>query len=248
LREQLDVWREQRIDVHIGEQIRKLYALLAGIVDTLEGSTGPGSEKCSDVVIHKDLDWKRVYGLHLWFSEPPEAPLAAVFQAYDNFWKTTSSTAPPIPPHPPSLWNPSRTKPPPPDALFSLIRLHAETTCSLSQILDPLSFTASPLDYSIPWHLYILLSRCMRVRDFSDRGESNVGKDVDMESRGSVADDVQANGHSPTADLLASSYACQLERHGMIQEAAFVLLHIEGSYGYVIRAAVVLPHRVLRLF
>ena len=45
--------------------------------------------------------------------------------------------------------------------------------------------------------------------------------------------DVEVEGHSPSADLLASSYALQLEQLGMLQEAAFVLLHIEGSSGCV---------------
>ena len=44
---------------------------------------------------------------------------------------------------------------------------------------------------------------------------------------------MQPEGHSPTADLLASSYAFELESWGMIQEAAFVLLHLEGSSGCV---------------
>ena len=38
-------------------------------------------------------------------------------------------------------------------------------------------------------------------------------------------------GHSPSADLLASSYAFQLEAQGMLQEAVFVLSHVEGSMG-----------------
>ena len=46
-------------------------------------------------------------------------------------------------------------------------------------------------------------------------------------------DGVHRDGHSPSADLLASSYAFELESWGMIQEAAFVLLHIEGSAGSV---------------
>ena len=184
LRDTLAIWREERVDAHINVHIRKVYALLAGIVDTLEASSGTGLERSPDVVIHKDLDWKRLYGLHLWFSEPGEAPLAAVFQAYNVLWKTTTSASPPTPPHPPSIWNPPSTEPPPLDALFSLIRLHADPACSLSHILNPLSFTASPMDYCLPWHLYIHLSRCLHVCDFADRGypKGSTNRDVDMES------------------------------------------------------------------
>jgi len=65
----------------------------------------------------------------------------------------------------------------------------------------------------------------MRIRDFADRGDPGI--DVDA----SAEEGFRVEGHSPSADLLASTYALQLEQLGMIQEALFVLLHIEGSAG-----------------
>jgi nuclear pore complex protein Nup98-Nup96 len=243
LKKQLQIWKDDRVDVHIDESVRKVYTLLAGIVDgVMEGSKGSGLEKCSDVDVAKGLDWKRVFGLHLWFSEPVDFPLAQVFQAYDQLVKDGSQrqVAHPVPWYaeqrssrmpPSSRWKlPSPL--PSPDGLFSLIRLHAEPPCSLSQILTPLTFGPSPVDYSLAWHLYIILSRCMRVRDFVDRGvpegRSRSRMD-DSDEAQEEEDDVE--GHSPSADLLASTYALQLEGLGMIQEAVFVLLHIEGSAG-----------------
>ncbi|RDB27909.1 Nuclear pore complex protein Nup98-Nup96 [Hypsizygus marmoreus] len=239
LKVQLQLWKEQRIDTHIDESVRKVYALLAGVVDgVIEGSKGGGLEKCSDIDVVKDLDWKRVFGLHLWFSEPIDASIAQVFQAYDQLIKNASQRqiARPLPWYTekqsmqPSPWN----LPSPPtssDGLFSLIRLHAEPACSLSQILTPLSFSASPADYSLAWHLYIILSRCMGVRDFADRGEpSGRGRSLRLDDSDEDEGDGM-EGHSPSADLLASCYALQLESQGMIQEALFVLLHIEGSAG-----------------
>lgn len=246
LKEQMQLWKEQRIDAHIDESVRKVYALLAGVVgEVVEGSKGGGLEKCSDVDVLKGLDWKRAFGLHLWFSEPVDASIAEVFRAYTQL---TSSEEPhqrgvahPVP------WYSERTLtvvssrwklpsvPSSPDALYSLVRLHAEPACSLSQILNPLSFGASPVDYALCWHLYIILSRCMRIRDFADRSDPGIGGRARVLGRlGEMDEDEEESdveGHSPTADLLASSYASQLESAGMIQEALFVLLHIEGSAG-----------------
>ncbi|KAG6334962.1 hypothetical protein ID866_4118 [Astraeus odoratus] len=230
IREQLQLWREQRIDVHISESMRKLYAILAGSADIVEGSNASSFERCPDVDPLKGLDWKRTFGLYLWFIEPMDAPISRVYEAYYHAsQELPSRVAPPLPQY---LENSQRDKlpfkihpPHPSDALFSLIRLHAEPACSLSQVLNPLSFGPSPGDYSLPWHLYIVLSRCMRVRDLSDRGAAG---------RRSPDDDDESDrceGHSPSADLLASSYAHQLEQLGMLQEAVFVLLHIEGSIG-----------------
>jgi nuclear pore complex protein Nup98-Nup96 len=243
LMEQLKIWKDERIDVHINEDVRKVYTLLAGIVDgVVEGSKSGGLEKCSDVDVVKGLDWKRVFGLHLWFSEPVDLPIAHVFQAYDRLVKDGSQrqVAGPTPwyaeqsssSHASSISRWKLSPPiPSPDGLFSLIRLHAEPTCSLSQILNPLSFSPSPADYSLAWHLYIILSRTMAVRDFADRGAPegrNFGRMDDFDEE---QEDNDVEGHSPSADLLASSYALQLEGLGMLQEAVFVLLHIEGSAG-----------------
>jgi nuclear pore complex protein Nup98-Nup96 len=238
LRAQLQIWREQRIDAHIDENIRKIYALLAGIVGVVEGSKGTGIERCPDIDLSKDLDWKRTFGLYLWFSEPLDASIAQVFDSYSRHWRDSPNDA--TSPRPSyqehstaasisSRWRlPSST--PPVDALFSLIKLHADPACSLSHILMPSSFGPSPADYSLPWHLYILLSRCMRVRDFADRGDPGI--EGLMETIGD--EEVRVEGHSPSADLLASSYAFQLEQVGLVQEAVFVLLHIEGSVGWIV--------------
>jgi len=240
LKEQLQIWTDQRIDAHIDEGVRKIYALLAGLVDgVVEGSKGGGLEKCSDVDVVKGLDWKRVFGLHLWFSEPVDATVSQVFQVYDQLTRSAPQrVARPLPWYSeqsssPCQWNvPSASATP--DGLFSLIRLHAEPACSLSQTLTPLSFSSSPVDYTLPWHLYIILSRCMRVRDFADRGDPDHG-DRNARSDHSLSEEEESEteGHSPSADLLASSYAFQLEELGMTQEAVFVLLHMEGSAGFV---------------
>lgn len=235
IRVQLQIWREQRIDAHIDENVRKVYALLGGIVDILEGSNGTGVERCPDLLVSQKLDWKRVLGLHLWFGRPLDASIAEVFDAYDNHWRNTGDrTAAPIPwyfedksfefKH----WHLSRNEHPP-DAFYSLIKLYADTTCSLETICSPLSFGPSPADYSILWHLYIVLSRTMRIRDFSDRDDPGVSRGSQEADEG----DAQIEGHSPNADVLASTYALQLEQQDLIQEAVFVLLHLEGSSGCV---------------
>jgi len=235
---QLKLWKEQRIDAHITEPTRKVYALLAGVVDVLEGSgSGPGGarvESCSDVHILGDLDWKRAFGLHLWFSQPIDSSIADVFDSYEAAWtEGRYSVAPPLPwysenTRPIELekkWNLPSTTEHHPDALYSMVHLFADPSSSLSTILTPLSFNASPVDYRLCWHLYVIMSRCLRVRDFSDRGDT--GLQFDPQEN----EDHRVEGHSPSADLLTNSYALQLEQLGMIQEAVFVLLHIEGSLG-----------------
>lgn len=234
LRAQLVIWREQQVDAHIDENVRKIYALLAGVVDVLEGSKGSDPERASDLPLAAGLDWKRAFGLHLWFGERMDTPISQAFQSYcDASENSTTQTSKPIPWYREGATNNDADYPwklsseaNPPDALFALIQLFSQPQSTLSDILAPLSFSASPVDYRLPWHLYIILSRCLRVRDFPDRGEPVTEASEDGD------DDARIEGHSPSADLLANSYANQLEKLGLIQEAVFVLLHIEGSAGY----------------
>lgn len=235
---QLKLWKEQRIDAHVSEPTRKVYALLAGVIDVLEGSgSGPGGgriESCPDVHILADLDWKRAFGLHLWFGQPIDSSTADAFDSYEAAWtESRYSVAPPLPWYSESAtpsglkrkWNLPSTADNHPDALYSMIRLFSDPSSSLSGLLTPLSFNASPIDYRLCWHLYVIMSRCLGVRDFSDRGDTGLRLDPEENEEHRV------EGHSPSADLLANSYALQLEQLGMIQEAAFVLLHIEGPAG-----------------
>jgi nuclear pore complex protein Nup98-Nup96 len=235
IRAQLRTWREQRIDAHIDQNLRKIYALLGGIVDVLEGSNGTEVERCPDLPLSQKLDWKRVFGLHLWFGQPMDASIAQVFDAYDNHWRNARDrAAAPIPWYfeekssGSKYWNLSRDENPP-DAFYSLIKLYSDPACSLEALCSPLSFGPSPADFSILWHLYVILSRSMRLRDFSDRDDPGVSRGSQEGDDG----DAQIEGHSPNADVLASTYAIQLEQQDLIQEAAFVLLHLEGSSGCV---------------
>ena len=232
---QLRIWREQRVDAHIDPNLRKIYALLGGVVDVLEGSDGTGVERCPDLPVSHKLDWKRVFGLHLWFGQPMDASIAEVFDSYDNHWRNARDrAAPPVPWYfedssfESKHWRLSPDENPP-DAFYSLIKLYADPACSLATISSPLSFGPSPADYSILWHLYIILSRSMRIRDFPDRDDPGVPRASQECDDG----EGQVDGHSPNADVLASTYALQLEQQDLIQEAAFVLLHLESSSGYV---------------
>lgn len=235
---QLKLWREQRVDAHISEPTRKVYALLAGVIDILEGSGpvpgGARIESCPDLHVSADLDWKRAFGLHLWYGQPIDSSVADAFDSYEAAWSEGRfSVAPPLPwylEHAAAgglkkKWNLPSDAHTHPDALYSMIRLFSDSSSSLSTILTPLSFNPSPVDYRLCWHLYVIMSRCLGVRDFSDRGDTGLQLDPEENEENRV------EGHSPSADLLADSYALQLERLGMVQEAVFVLLHIEGSAG-----------------
>lgn len=239
---QLEMWREERVDAHIEPAVRRIYALLAGVTGVLAGSGGTGAERCADVRVNEGLDWKRTFGLHLWYAVPLDLGVREVWEAYERAREEDGAAAPvpwyveKPPAGAPSVWRLPDGKDgrlPVEDALYSLIHVHADPACTLSDVLNPFAFGTGPLDYGLSWHLYVIMSRSMRVRDFADRGLVEGEDDEDEDEEDAEGEAPKVEGHSPSADLLASAYASQLEAAGLLQQAAFVLLHMEGSRGYV---------------
>ncbi|KIR74014.1 nuclear pore complex protein Nup98-Nup96 [Cryptococcus deuterogattii CA1014] len=214
LLKQLEDWQVYKVNPLIAVGYRKLYALLAGITDVSAGDPSRGSDGCPDVLIAEGLDWKRAFGLHLWYGIPFENTIRDVV---DSYTFSLTSSHPPAKPLPPYLekssdnarsWNlPTE----PTDVLYNLLQLYSDDAISLDQVLRSRDTSPSPFDVRLAWHLYVLLSRVLRRRDFEDRDESN--------------------GYSANADRLTAGYAAQLEQIGEWKWAAFVLLHLETVDG-----------------
>ncbi|RXW16183.1 hypothetical protein EST38_g9671 [Candolleomyces aberdarensis] len=282
IRAQLQIWKDEKLAPTTGggglgagsnglisRGVWKVYRLLSGPVD--QADEGWVEQVCAG------LDWKRIFGLCLWYGMGVDTSVADIVRLYEGLtrryasnlvarplprWQleqssgrqTASSSATPfnlLGSRPGMGLITSGSAVPSShqqhdDPQYTLIRLHADPALSLSQALDPLSFGPDERwgGIAMCWHLYMILSRVMRVRDFADRMQaaSSKGKakvngvpngihgqedDDNIEEDSSPGHD----GHSHTANLLTSAYAFELEGWGKVQEAAFVLLHLEASEG-----------------
>lgn len=299
IRSQLEIWKNEKLAPGInsiaanmqsglvGMGVWRVYHLLAGLIDEDNEKSRPEDDICVG------LDWKRAFGLCLWYGTSLDTSIADVVETYEGLFLRSSlsparEVARPVPkwttekkkrgPQPPPLGSSrlglyvssgmSILDDLPVDPLYALIKLHANPALSLSKALNPLSFSSAGVNLGVLmcWHLYIILSRVMQVRDFADRVPqpqqgahkrrqsgfvNGAGNDIipvqdsssdNQSSDGSLEEDsLKTDGHSPTADLLTSTYSFELESWGMLQEAAFVLLHIESSVGYVSNLCLV-PH------
>jgi nuclear pore complex protein Nup98-Nup96 len=215
--QQLARWRKYGSNEFISKEYRRVYELLCGNVGSTE------AEKDA-VAFHvaEGLDWKRAFGLHLWYGTLNRSVGSAVAQ-YESAANVDPLVASPLPSYlekpeatPPSssVWKAGSDTPS--DPLFQLLKIFTSPTHALESVLLPRNFGTSPLDYRLPWHLYILLSRVLRRRDFGDRVE--LGEDG--EGRGE-------EGNSVRADAVTEGYAMQLEAEGRWDWAIFVLLHLE---------------------
>jgi len=211
---QLEDWKKYKVNPYISTGYRKLYALLAGITDISPGDPdGKGVEKCSDVLIAEDLDWKRCFGLEMWYKNSFDQTIGQAFESYTTALDSRPPPAEPLPPYlekPSSTVKPWKTPKQPTDILYNMIKMFSDITVPLDDVLRSKDCSPSPMDMRMCWHLYILLSRVLGKRDFRDRDEE---------------------GYSASADSITVGYAVQLEDGGDWRLAAFVLLHLETSDG-----------------
>ncbi|KAI9628513.1 hypothetical protein KEM48_011465 [Puccinia striiformis f. sp. tritici PST-130] len=212
------IWRQLRVDAHLDRDLRKTYELISGNVTVSKGS-GKKSE---------GLDWKRALGLHFWFLGSDNNFWVAI-KTYEEAFKRDRCGPPPIPWYMDSNGNKSK-----PTILIDLpnIKIFVDPTHSLESVLEPRGFGPSPFDYRMPWHLYILIAKVMRLRDFEDRAP--IMRDIEIDSD-SESDDGDHNGINESgsvwADLLTTQYADQLTKLGLIKWSGFVLLHLENPIG-----------------
>lgn len=227
--QQLAKWRDQRVGAHISPHYRKVYELLCGNVGRSEGvASGDKVDGEQSLHVSDALDWKRAFGLHLWYGTF-QATVATAVDRYETAAQADEAVAAPFPAYierpnataaaagvASSTWAPGAAGDPPSDPLFELLKLFTDPSHALEQALLPRNFGSSPVDYRLPWHLYVLISRVLRRRDFQDRvelGEEGVTEGI--------------TGNSVRADSVTESYAAQLEAIGLWQWAVFVLEHLE---------------------
>ncbi|WFD35581.1 hypothetical protein MCUN1_002437 [Malassezia cuniculi] len=200
---QLAVWRDEGTDAYIDRRMRRVYSVLAGDVSDASG-----------------LDWKRALGMHVWYGTEFEAPLRDAVDAFEAAVRAPgSSTAPPVPHYRVdaqlgSLRERELHAKEERDAMYELLRVAVDPAHPLEAALNARSFGPSAADDSLPWHVYIVLARALRARDFTDA--------IDAQLAGTPAS-------CGSGARLTLAYAAQLEDSGLWQWAAFVLLFLDTA-------------------
>jgi nuclear pore complex protein Nup98-Nup96 len=200
------------------------------------GKKGLQVDYSEDIGISEGLDWKRALGLHFWFPASDDNFWLAI-DTYEDAFKNDGRAPLPIPwyldPSNLSTSNPVlnrwKLNPDQPtyDAIFHIIKIFVDPTYPLESVLEPRGFGPSPFDYRMPWHLYILLAKVLKLRDFEDREPIMQDLQSDSSDDASVSENISA-----WADLLTSQYADQLNKMGLLKWAGFVLLHLEHPEGF----------------
>lgn len=132
LQEQIESWYSSLTANHINGDLKKIYLLLSGI---------PVKD---EVNIFQDVDWKRAFGMHLWYVGPAGAPIEFAIDLYNKAFEEESYSVFPSPPYKPNSIEESDY-----DILYHILMLYKTRVHRLSSALNPSTHTDDYLDYRL---------------------------------------------------------------------------------------------------
>lgn len=132
LQEQIESWYNSLTANHINEDMKRIYLLLSGI---------PVRE---EVNIFHDIDWKRAFGMHLWYMCPAGAPIEYAIDLYKKAFAEQSYSEFPNPPY-----GHDSVENGPHDVLYHILMLYKTRVHRLSSALNPATHTDDYLDYRL---------------------------------------------------------------------------------------------------
>lgn len=203
---QIQEWRELNVLSEMTEPIRALYELLAGKTCVCEGKKGPIEDRAKTFTISDrfKLDWKRAFGLRLWYAIQATDPIEA---AVKQFLHDLDADEPkkPLPwfveENAPRAWQdpaPETRQ----DLLWGCLLLYASSKGTtdappLATIVSPHNATGNPLNARLSFQLYHSLA--LRFPQTDD---------------------------NTNADQLTWDFATQLEASGEWLWAIYAVLHL----------------------
>lgn len=202
---QIKEWRGLDVLSEMTEPIRTLYELLSGNTCLCEGKKGPLEDRARSFLISQrfKLDWKRTFGLRLWYAILTEDPIETAVEKYAEDLNT-HETKKPLPQffenQTNGLWT-DKGSALREDVLWGLLKIYSSSKGSLPEpsitdIVMPHNMTGNPLDARLSFQLYHALSARFPTADAS------------------------------RADQLAWDFAVQMDAGGEWLWAIFVLLHL----------------------
>ncbi|XP_032667417.1 nuclear pore complex protein Nup98-Nup96 isoform X2 [Odontomachus brunneus] len=196
IKQQLALWQKTDVDKNLTVERLKLFMIVAGepLISSKHGT----------INVCEDLDWKRAFAIHLWYLSSPTCSITDVLDLYETSFNTTESEVYAAAPEPEyrgsdydaEISNGRRIY----DLCYHLLKLYCTGIHDLGELLNPLSYTANPLDYRLSWLIQQLVTGLGYTH---------------------LADHVFALTHT--------NFATQLEAHGLWHWAIFVMLHLRDS-------------------
>jgi nuclear pore complex protein Nup98-Nup96 len=209
---QLESWRTINNLAEFEDSIRAIYELLAGNTCICRGQAAAGTENVTSTFSFAsrfDLDWRRSFGLRLWYGIDPDQDVADASMLYLQDLKDGSEEVKPVPWFTEQKitngWQDDQAEIRE-DLLWSLLQLYSGDSFDLASAFAPESVSGNPLDARLSFQLVTL---------FQAKG---FGVELRLE----------------TVDALIATYAADLsaaieKQPSALTLAVWVLLHLSDT-------------------
>uniref|UniRef100_A0A6P7G4Y7 Nuclear pore complex protein Nup98-Nup96 n=1 Tax=Diabrotica virgifera virgifera TaxID=50390 RepID=A0A6P7G4Y7_DIAVI len=155
LQEQIESWYQSMSSNHISEDMKKIYLLLSGI---------PVKD---EVNIFENIDWKRAFGMHMWYVSPSGAPIEMVIELYKKAFEEYNYAELPNPPYESTYAEENSF-----DLLYHILVLYQSRAHRLSTVLNSATHTDNHLDYWLSWLLLqLFLSLDVGIMDDAEKNK-----------------------------------------------------------------------------
>ncbi|KAK9447074.1 nuclear protein 96-domain-containing protein [Limtongia smithiae] len=151
---QIEDWTQTQTLSDIPVSLRRVYALLAGNAGIAKGVSGKFSEDSApDVIVSEGLNWKRAFGLRLWYEIFEEDAIEKAVQLYEQAFGSVEGVA--APDEDAEEW----------DILFRLLKLYADKSYTVQ---DAVLSGKDAVDYSVAWQLFGILTSSRQIRPLDE--------------------------------------------------------------------------------
>lgn len=179
---QLDEWRRLDMLSEMEDSHRALYELLSGNCTQAEGKAGTGKENRAstfNIASRFALDWRRAFGLRLWYGIMPEESIDLAIAQFADAVKDGKEDVKPVPwfveANVDMGWEDSQAENRE-DLLWGILKLYAssklDVSASIEDVLAPENVSGHPLNARLSFQLFQLFKS--RQEDVSEADERKV--------------------------------------------------------------------------
>lgn len=180
-RDQLQDWLDQNSIYKIPTEIRHVYELLAGNT-SVSNPLGSNGSQVPVLYLCNGLDWKRAFGLKLWYGLNGKQTIVDAVIAYTKDLRIQSETR---------VQAPAAN-----DILFSLIKLYALDNSDIRSLVESTSISSC-----VAWYLYLILCKSNKKYGYKNGDKLAVYYGDDLESHGFWKESIFIYSHISDDDL-----------------------------------------------
>ncbi|KAF2812314.1 uncharacterized protein BDZ99DRAFT_569010 [Mytilinidion resinicola] len=248
---QLEEWQRMDVVSEMEEPLRAIYELLAGNCtksdgDQAQGIQGGLENKASTFSIssHFRLDWRRAFGLRLWYGTLAEEPLHLAVTQFAYDLREGREDVKPIPWFVEDALNMGWNDPTPEsreDLLWGLLKLYSASyekgiPANVEDIFSPQSTTGNPMNARLPFQLSQLFQArvvaappTLRISQLPvSRSETGYSKSFMSSTSSAPGGDQAPDPFAELSDNIALTYASTLHTKEHWLKAVYVYTHLSS--------------------